>query len=304
VGGIQLLMFVSGAVLALGAVRTAKLPDEAGGDSIQHALRTIDWKRSLPSFRATAQWILASRTVAIMTLVGASVVALFDGLNSLMPVYMRDVLGVDPAATVYIFAPGAIGFLVGTVAGPRLMHRFGERPLAAVALAATAAGAVLFGLVDVVAPVFAPVSPLRVLELFGITLSAGVLAAGLIAIPFSFGSTAAGAAVQTYLNRLVPLANQGAVFGMQELLENLLTLLAILGFGVIATLIGPRFVFILAPPLVISGIVWLIRESYRRAQLTAPTRNSIVGAILRPPVEPIAEPTAGSGDQSSGPERQ
>jgi hypothetical protein len=156
--------------------------------------------------------------------------------------------------------------------------------------------AVLFGLVDQVAPLFAPISSLRPLELFSIALSEGVLAAGLIAIPFSF-STAAGASVQTYLNRQVPLATQGALFGRQELLENLLTLLAILGFGIIAALIGPRFVFVVAPTLVIASVVWLVGESYRRAQAAAPSRHKVVDAMLRlsrtvpsPPLEDGGEP--------------
>ena len=55
--------------------------------------------------------------------------ALFEGINSLLPVYVREVLDENPANSIYIFAPAGIGYLIGAVGGPRLIHRFGERRL-------------------------------------------------------------------------------------------------------------------------------------------------------------------------------
>jgi MFS family permease len=165
---------------------------------------------------AGATRYLATRPIATVTLVGAVVVAFCDGLRSLMPVYGRDVLGVDRAATDYLIVPGAIGFLVGAVAGPWLMDRHGEHPHVAVALSAIAIGAVLCGLGDQRAPIVAPVSPLRLLERFGITLRAGILAAGLFAIPLSFGSTAVPSVGESTTSRELGRPRGGPAFRKRE----------------------------------------------------------------------------------------
>jgi predicted MFS family arabinose efflux permease len=75
--------------------------------------------------------------------VGSMVVALFDGLNTLMPVYVRDVLGIDPTNAAYILAPGGIGFFLGTALGPWWMNRRGERAVGVIAPAMLSLGFVL-----------------------------------------------------------------------------------------------------------------------------------------------------------------
>ena len=49
---------------------------------------------------------LANRKVGVMILVGSIVVALFDGLNTLMPVYVRDVLDTNPTERCLHPGPG------------------------------------------------------------------------------------------------------------------------------------------------------------------------------------------------------
>jgi MFS family permease len=103
-----------------------------------------------------------------MLLVGITCAALFEGINSLLPVYVREVLNEDPANSIYIFAPAGIGYLIGAVGGPRLIHRFGERRLAVYSLVLMIVGAFMLGAIDTVAPYVAWLNPLRLLEpLFG-----------------------------------------------------------------------------------------------------------------------------------------
>jgi MFS family permease len=215
-----------------------------------------------------------------MILVGSMVLALFDGMSTLMPVYMRDVLQTDPTNTVYILAPGGIGFFVGTALGPWLMDRRGERAVGVMALVALSLGFVLFGLIDVVAPVLAPISPLRLLGLFGIELTPEIEAAGLISILTALGSTGAGAAVQTYVNRYIILAHQATTFGMQEVLENTLTLFAVLALGGMTSQLGSRLVFIVAPPLILALVVGLIRVGFRVTAQDTPETRAILRARL------------------------
>jgi MFS family permease len=286
-GSLQPVAYAAGIVLALGAVRAWWLPSEAHSASLRHAARRVDWPGSLPTLRRTAAWVSANRQVGAMILVGSMVVALFDGLNTVMPVYVRDVLDANPTDSAYILAPGRIGFLIGTVVGPWWMNRRGERAVGVMALALLSLGFVLFGLIDVVAPILAPLSPLRVLGRFGFTLTPQIEAAGLLAIITAFGSTGAGAAVQTYVNRYVLLAQQATTFGMQEVLDNTLTLLAMLALGALATALGPRLVFILAPPLIVLVVVGLIRIGFRLTAQDPAHVQKILRALLHPaPVEP------------------
>jgi hypothetical protein len=131
-----------------------------------------------------------------------------------------------------------------------------------------------------VAPILAPISPLRLLHLIGIELPPQIEAAGLISILTAIGSTGAGAAVQTYVNRYVLLARQATTFGMQEVLDNALTLIAVLSFGVIATVLGPRVVFIVAPPLIMAIVIWLIRVCFRVTDSDPPESRAILRALL------------------------
>ena len=224
--------------------------------------------------------MLANRKVAAKFLVGSMVVALFDGMNSLMPVYVRDVLHSDPKNAVYILAPGGVGFMAGTALGPWLMGRRGEKALGVMAFMILTLGFVLFGAIDLVAPVLGRVSPLRLLELFGREISPEIAAAGLISILTAFGSTTAGAAVQTYVNRYVILARQATTFGMQEVLDNAITLTAIISFGAIATWLGPRVVFVLAPPLIVTVVVVLVRGCFRISAQDPPEVRALLRAVL------------------------
>jgi MFS family permease len=166
------------------------------------------------------------------------------------------------------------------------MNRRGERAVGVMGLAILSLGYVLFGLIDVVAPILAPVSPLRVLDLFGFALTPEIEAAGLISILTAFGSTGTGAAVQTYVNRYVLLARQATTFGMQEVLDNAMTLFAVLTLGALATGLGPRLVFVVAPPFIVLVVVGLIRIGSRITAQDSPQTRVILHALLnRSPVE-------------------
>ncbi|MCC7024026.1 MAG: MFS transporter [Thermomicrobiales bacterium] len=280
VTSLRVLIYVTGFILLFGAVRTLKLPKEEHSTPLPRAVRAVDWRGSVPTLRRTAEWLNGNRKVGAMILVGSMVFALFDGLNTLIPVYVRDVLRSDPTNSVYILAPGGIGFLAGSVLGPWLMDRRGERTLAVMAMAILSLGFMLFGLIDLVAPLLAPISPLRLLGLVGIQLTPQIEAVGLISILTALGSTSAGAAVQTYINRYVILARQAPTFGMQEVLDSALTLFAVLTLGMVATLIGSRLVFIVAPPLIIAVVVWLIRIAFRVTAQDPPEARAILHALF------------------------
>ena len=232
---------------------------------VSAALRGIDWRPAALSLKWNAQYIVRERGVATMIMVGAIVVAMFEAFNTLIPVYVRDVLDADPADAVYIFAPAGIGFLIGTFLSPKMIARYGERRLAMFALLCLSISMFLFGIVEAVAPVLAPFSPLRIFVwLFDADINDKVLAASLIAVPANFGSTAAGASVQVYINRRVPQVRQGATFGLEEVQENALTLVAVVALGAIANVVGAQLVFIFTPIVAIGAVIWMIDYSYKQ----------------------------------------
>jgi MFS family permease len=280
-GGIRWVMFGAGIIMLLGAIRALKLPDEEGKTGLWKAFDDVEWRATFPSLPDTAEWLFQHKGAGSMILSGSIIVALFDGISTLMPVYTRDVLGIDPVNLVYIMAPGAFGFIAGSIFGPWLLARLGERPAAALGLFSMLVGSVGFFLIDLIAPVFGPFSPLRVVEFFGIEPSNTVLAASLLSIPLSFGSTLGGSAVQTYINRRVPLARQGSTFGRQELMDNATTLFMIGLLGVLGTVLGPRLVFLVAPALLLVGVAALVRYAFAHAGEVRPGFGDVVSGLLR-----------------------
>jgi MFS family permease len=275
--GIRAVMYVSGFVLAVAAIRSLRLPDEANR---KRPAQEGMFRDSFVTPRRMAEWATGSPGVASMVLVGGLVVALFESINSLLPVYVREVLHADPALSVYIFAPAGVGFLMGTVLSPLLIRLVGERWVAAISLLCIASGAILFGTVHEVAPTVSKYSPLRVVELFGVNLSASILAAGLIIIPTNFGSTAAAASVQAFINKFVPLERQGRTFGMQEVIEQAVTIIALIALGGISSLAGAQVVYLVAPFVVIMVGVWFIRFSYRVIGENQPERRQAAQALI------------------------
>lgn len=263
---IEVLMLVCGGLYVLGAFISMKIPAEPASCSLGEAVRSIEWKPTFLSKEKATNWITNYRALASMLLVGCIVVALFEAFNTLIPVYVRDVLHSDPTNAVYIFAPAGLGFLLGTFLTPPLIRRWGERKLANIAVICMTISMMLFGLIDLVAPVLAPISPLRLLQpLLDQPISDAILAASVIAIPANFGSTAAGASIQTYINKSVGVDQQGSVFGIQKVQENALTLAAILLLGVVSSFLNPKAVFVVAPLLVVGLVLLLIRYAYDQA---------------------------------------
>jgi hypothetical protein len=68
---------------------------------------------------------------------------------------------------------------------------------------------------------------------------------------------------------------------MQEVLDNALTLLAVVLLGGLATLLGSQLVFIVAPPLIVIIVIWLIRVCFRVTAQDPPEARTVLRALLR-----------------------
>lgn len=269
---IKVVIGVAGALYLIGAIRAYRLPQAEAALKLREAAHKVDWRPKSLSLRFNAHWILEHRPVGSMMLLGGMCAALFEGFNSLIPLYIADVLHSDPANAVYIFAPAGIGYLVGAVWGPNFIRHFGERRMAVISLVCMTVGLMLFGVIDIVDGVFAAINPLRLLTVFGISMSSLVLAAGMIAVPANFGSTASGQTVQTYINRTVPVERQSGIFGLSSVQNNMLNLVTILSLGIVANIVGPQLVFLVAPLLIGLSMALFLRYSYRYEGRATPTR--------------------------------
>ncbi|MCA9832639.1 MAG: MFS transporter [Thermomicrobiales bacterium] len=262
--GLDPLMYLAAVIMMYGAWATLRLPKTEIGEKFSVAVKQIGFREHMFSLRRTAGWFNHNRRTGALILVGAIAVSMYEAFTTLIPVYVRDVLKSDPTNAVYIFAPAGIGFLVGMYFTPTLIDTIGARKLAVGSVFIMSVSMVLFGLIEVIAPFVAPFSPLRVLGwMFDVHIPKVVLAASAIALPANFGSTAAGSAIVAYINQKVPLAQQGATFGLQEVQENVATLVLVMTLGAASGIVGPKIVFIVSPMFAFAMMCWLIVYSYR-----------------------------------------
>jgi cobalamin synthase len=137
-----------------------------------------------------------------------------------------------------------------------------------------------FGIIDVLAPLVAWLSPMRLLELFDIQLSRMVLAAGVIAILANFGSSLSSAVVQVFINRSVPPVRQGALFGMQEVQKNALNIVAILSLGALSTFLPITAVLVVAPVVVVFTVTQLMIVVVKQTEHQKISRDEAWSALI------------------------
>jgi len=238
-----------------------------------------------------------------MLLIGALSASLLQGVTALVPIFVRDVLIEDPTNSVYIFILSGVGLFVGASISPKLIGRFRERRVAVWSLVLMSVSVILFSMIDTLDKPLAVISPLRLVNLFtDVNLSDAVLAVGLIAFPANLGSTMCLQAVQVYINRTVPEHQQGGVFGLQQVQENVLNLFVILLLGLIAALTGPQYIFFFAPIVVGALGLALLYYVFWHSTGKVPHLSESVGFLMKDqPPEAIHDvESGGSHSNRSG----
>jgi MFS family permease len=278
---VRALFWVSGTMLLLAANRVV---------GVRGTRRPPAHVRRLKQPRVSAVRWLASEP-AIATMVALAVLAGTANIvvQVLGPQYVADVLGVSPDRAVYVFAPSTLGLVLALVAAPALMHRIGERRSAAVGLLVTVAALMSLGLVgERLEVALDPINPLRALARVGINMSASLRTAGLLAVPLGFGVSLTTTAVQTYINRRVPLTLQGRAFALQSTLKNGAAIAPLLALGAIASVVGVAAVLVVSPLLLVAVGVTLLRLSEHFGAHRPATRLETLESFWFQP-----EPTAG-----------
>ncbi|HZP57820.1 MAG TPA: MFS transporter [Dehalococcoidia bacterium] len=280
--GVAPVLYGSAVLLALAASRVFDLATHG-----EPRART-DWRRPSINARATIEWLFRRPAVGTMIFVAALAGTASVVVQTLAPRYVQSVLHVDPADSVYVFAPTAVGLALAVLAAPAIIRRSGERTAALGGFLMTTAVLVLLGLVDDgLAGALDPVNVLRITSLFGVRLSPLLRTAGLLAIPLGFGLSLTTLAVQTYLNRRVPIAYQGRAFALQSVLKNGAAIVPLLTLGGAASVFGVQPVLIASPFVLLAIAVTLVQVSFRLSGRAPARRLEVLSSYWEESYEPL-----------------
>jgi predicted MFS family arabinose efflux permease len=249
------------------------------------------WKRPDANVLSTVRWLVDQPAVATMIVVGVLVGTASIVLQTLGPRYVQTVLGVDPADTVYVFLPSGIGLLIALVLSPKLIRLRGERFAAIGGFVVVATALCMLGLVQRNLPTLIdPVNPIRSLGFVGIHLGAPMRTASILALPLGFGLALTGMAVQTYVNRRIPLAYQGRAFALQSVLKNGASIIPLLTLGAVAEVVGVDTVLVASPIVLIAIAIGLIQLSFRFSGRAPAPRLVVLSSFWEEPKDAAPPP--------------
>jgi hypothetical protein len=274
--GVEPVIYLAGVLLLASATRVFDLP-----------VGERAWQLRLPPMRvrlrSAVRWMVTNPSVGSMVVLSVLAGTVNVVLITLAPRYVEAVLDTDATNTAYVFAPSAIGVVLALLSAPLLIRLMGERTTSIVSLAICSVALFLLGLVDELASIVAPVNPMNLVDILGLDLNEGVKTAGLIAIPLAFGVSLTATAVQTYINRRVPIAYQGRMFALQGALRNGAAIVPLLTLGVAAGAIGADNVLLISPLLLIAVAYGLVYASFHISGLRAPRGFEVVESFWEEP---------------------
>jgi MFS family permease len=285
--GVESVIYLAGVLMLLAASRVFDLP-----------VGEKDWQMRLPPMRGrltrAVRWLVRHPAVGTMIVFSVLAGTVNIVLVTLAPRYTVAVLDTDPTNTAYVFAPSAIGVGLGLIIAPFVIRRFGERVVAMSAVFIAALSLFLLGAIGTVTDIVDPVNPLHVTGLFGLDMNERVRTAGLLAIPLAFGVTLTGTAVQTYINRNVPITHQGRTFALQGALRNGTAIIPLLTLGIAAGEFGADKVLLFSPLVLLAMAYALVAVSFRISGIQPPRRLQVMETFWDEPVPPAR------GDPASG----
>jgi MFS family permease len=280
--GAEVLFYICGGLLIFAAVRILALPIRKSV-TVRDALSRLDLTEIDVSFTSAFRWLIGWPAVVTIIMVGVIVAVLQTIVQTLGPSYVGDVLGEDPAKSVYIFLPAGIGGLVALGVAPWLNGKIGERMSAALGVLVMSLSLFALAFVDVLAPILGPISPTNIVRIFTLDPSDEVLVASFISIFTGFAVSLSAISVQTYINKRVPMLQQGRVFGLQSVLANAAALIPLLVVGVFAELASIEVVLIIAPWIVLGCVYALLVLVTRMARGETPSSREVFESFWEQP---------------------
>jgi MFS family permease len=234
-GGPRLVFAFSGLLFLTAAALTALLPPLRAarhrparnrrnlGDILGEGWRFVRGDRQ--TFEAILDDVLVS--------IGMS------ALVVIVPFYLERVLGTSKENTVFVFAPAALGLVLGLRVAPLMGRMFGERMVATGSLFVFAGCVAALGFVEQTYNLLT--NTLRLpLDRIGdiLSISPLILVAMLISIPAGFASALVNVAARSILLSRTPEAVRGQVIATQGLIGNMGALIPTLLAGIATDLFG------------------------------------------------------------------
>jgi hypothetical protein len=237
---VNAVIWIAGALLVLSATRVLHLSHRDPSESSEGVIEEASTRRAV-------RWLVDEPAAFWMLMLAAMAATINVVLGMLAPQYTREVLDVDPAKALYVFAPAALGLVVGLALAPPLIGMFRERPVATAGFALVGLAMSALGLV---APITERFGGLLILDVPGIDKRIEMAAA--LSLPLGLGMTLAAAATQTYVGRYVPPVIHGRVFALLGVMKDGLAIPPLLGLGAIAAVLGVQAVVTIAPALLVA----------------------------------------------------
>jgi MFS family permease len=261
-------------IFAVAAVLTAFLPplDNHLPTSRHHRSRTQPDLRTRQPRSLRSGWTALLNGWAIVRRDRIAFEALADdmlvgiGLTSLvviMPVYLERVLGTAKENTVFVFAPAALGLVVGLRVAPLAGNLLGERRVATLSLITFAVIIGALGFVERLEHVLDDRLRLPLSEIADIAgLAPLIFLAMLLSVPSGFASALVGVATRSILLNRTPPAARGQVVATQNLIGNLVALIPTLLTGAVADIVGVEPIAVAVAVVMLGGAL-LAHTVYR-----------------------------------------
>jgi MFS family permease len=253
-------VFYTAAVMLLLAM-TRIMQVSASGD-----IPKPKWIKPKGNLRSVLRWLQGNRSIATMVAVSAIAGVGYTIVSTLAPNYVSEVLDTDPANTVHVMGVAGVGMTISLFIVPPMIARFGERVTAGIGFVLLAVGLVGLGLINSGAIDFLNyINPFHWLDewinLTDIGINDKIELAMFVSFPVGFGVGLTDNSVKTYLNRRVPVVNQGRTFAIRNLTESALTVIPLLTVSAIATAVGVSAVLAITPIVLYGIAVTLLRIS-------------------------------------------
>jgi MFS family permease len=188
-----------------------------------------------------------------------------SALVVLMPLYLKGVLNTGAENTVFVFAPAALGLLIGLRSAPILARTIGGRRTATMALMLFSATVATFGYVNYVLDFFDNTLNLPVGELArALGLAPVTMMVMLLSVPAGMATSIGSVAARSVLLARTPADMRGQVIATQSLFQNVGALVPTLLAGVAADAIGVQRVAV-AIAIVTAGGALAALTIYRPA---------------------------------------
>ena len=195
---------------------------------------------------------------SILFRVTAADVMVGIGLSALVvvaPIYLKRILNTSSENTVFVFAPAAIGVLIGLRAAPYLGRYFGLRWVAVYGLALFALSIAAFGFLGDIHWILVDTFNIPIDRIARqLHLPPLALLVMLFSIPAGFASSIVGVASRTITLERTPLAFRGQVIATQSLVQNLGALVPTMLDGIAADQLGVERVAIIIALMILVGI--------------------------------------------------